>query len=162
MAFARVMERIATFIERTAGVFLASVALLIFASVIARDLIGIDVPDSFDFSRYLQGIAIFWGIAVTTYRNAHIVVDLLWELSAKRMRFWIDLFATLVTFIFLVAMAWMLVDRLPSVIRSHQLTSDLRLPMWPFYALATLGAIAAAVVGAICLAQLVHAKKTDC
>ena len=155
------MERIVTFIERTAGVFLASVALLIFASVVARDLVGVDVPDSFDFSRYLQGIALFWGIAVATYRNAHIQVDLAWELSAKRMRLWIDLFATLVTFVFLAAMAWMLVDRLPSVIRAHQLTSDLKLPMWPFYALAMLGAVAAALVGAIRYVQLARGESLD-
>jgi len=155
------VERVVILVERAAGVFLASVALLIFTSVVARDLAGVDVPDSFDFSRYLQGIAIFWGIAVATYRNAHILVDLVWELSAARMRRWIDLFATLTTLLFLAAMAWMLLDRLPSVIRAHQLTSDLRLPMWPFYALVVLGAVAAALVGAIRFFRLARGETIE-
>ncbi len=155
------MERVVVLVERAAGVFLASVALLIFTSVVARDLVGVDVPDSFDFSRYLQGIAIFWGIAVATYRNAHILVDLVWELSAASMRRWIDLFATLTTLGFLAAMAWMLVDRLPSVVRAHQLTSDLKLPMWPFYALVTAGAVAAALVGAIRFVRLARGETIE-
>ena len=155
------MEKIIVFVERMAGVSLASVALLIFASVVARAVAGIDVPDSFDFSRYLQGIAIFWGIAVATYRNAHILVDLVWELSAADMRRWIDLFATFTTLLFLAAMAWMLVDRLPSVINSHQTTSYLKLPMWPFYALAMLGAVAAALVGAIRFFRLARGEIID-
>ena len=155
------MEKVVVLVERVAGVFLAAVALLVFASVVARDLAGVDVPDSFDFSRYLQGVAIFWGIAVATYRNAHILVDLVWELSAARMRRWIDLFATLTTLLFLGALAWMLVGRLPTVIRAHQLTSDLKLPMWPFYALAMLGAVAAALVGAIRIIRLARGETID-
>lgn len=155
------MEKVVVFVERMAGVFLAAVALLIFVSVVARDLGSFDVPDSFDFSRYLQGIAIFWGIAVATYRNAHINVDLVWELSSRKLRRWIDLFATLTTLAFLAAMAWMLADRVPSVIRAHQLTSDLKLPMWPFYVLAVLGAIAAAIVGAIRFLRLARGETID-
>jgi len=155
------VEKVVVLVERVAGVFLAAVALLVFASVVARDLAGVDVPDSFDFSRYLQGVAIFWGIAVATYRNAHILVDLVWELSAARMRRWIDLFATLTTLLFLGALAWMLVGRLPTVIRAHQLTSDLKLPMWPFYALAMLGAVAAALVGAIRIIRLARGETID-
>jgi TRAP-type C4-dicarboxylate transport system permease small subunit len=155
------VERVVVLVERTAGVFLALVALLVFASVVSRDLLGFDIPDSFDFSRYLQGIAIFWGIAVATYRNAHILVDLVWELSGERAKRWIDLFATVATLSFLAAMAWMLVERLPSVVRAHQLTSDMKLPVWPFYALATVGAVAAALVGAIRLARLVRGETID-
>ena len=58
-------------------------------------------------------------------------------------------------------MAWMLADRLPSVVRAHQLTSDLKLPMWPFYALATAGAIAAAAVGAIRFLRLLRGEVIE-
>jgi TRAP-type C4-dicarboxylate transport system permease small subunit len=155
------VERLVVLVERAAGVFLALVALLVFASVVARDLLGLGIPDSFDFSRYLQGIAIFWGIAVATYRNAHILVDLVWELSGERARRLIDLFATTATLCFLAALAWMLADRLPSVVRAQQLTSDLKLPVWPFYALAMLGAVAASLVGAIRLARLARGETID-
>ena len=87
------MERVVLWVERVAGVSLAAVALLVFVSVTLRDLFAVVLPDSFDFSRYLQGIAIFWGLAVATYRNAHISVDVVWELSGSAWRRAIDLFA---------------------------------------------------------------------
>lgn len=152
------MEKIVLYVERAAGTFLAAVALLVFAAVVSRDLFGLNIPDNFDFSRYLQGIAIFWGIAVATYRNDHILVDLVWELSHPRARRLIDLFATLVSLAFLATFAWMLADRFPAVLRARQLTSDLGLPVWPFYALAALGIAAAAGVALIRLARLLRGE----
>jgi TRAP-type C4-dicarboxylate transport system permease small subunit len=152
------MERLVLWVERLAGASLAAVALLVFVSVVLRDLLAVDLPDSFDFSRYLQGIAIFWGLAVTTYRNAHIVVDLVWELSGGRGRKVIDLFACGVSVSFMALFAWMLVTRLPAVERAHQLTSDLKLPVWPFYAVAIAGIVAATVVGCIRLIELLRAE----
>jgi len=154
------MERVVLWVERMAGASLAAVALLVFGSVMLRDLASVDLPDSFDFSRYLQGIAIFWGLAVTTYRNAHIVVDLVWELSGSVWRRAIDLFACTVSVSFMGLFAWMLVVRFPAVQHAHQLTSDLRLPIWPFYAIATAGIVAATVVGIIRLLEILGVKAT--
>ena len=148
-------------VERIAGASLAAVALLVFVSVMLRDLFSVDLPDSFDFSRYLQGIAIFWGLAVATYRNAHIVVDLVWELSGRIGRRLIDLFACTVSVAFMALIAWMLVARFPAVHRAHQLTSDLRFPVWPFYAVAAAGIVAAAVVGSFRLVELLRAKSAS-
>ena len=155
------MERLVLWVERLAGVSLAAVALLVFVSVVLRDLASMDLPDSFDFSRYLQGIAIFWGLAVTTYRNAHIVVDLLWELSGIAGRKAIDLFASTVSVSFMALFAWMLLTRFPAVQRAHQLTSDLKLPVWPFYAVAIAGIVAATVVGCIRLVELLRVKTAN-
>ena len=149
------MERLVLWVERLAGASLAAVALLVFVSVVLRNLFSVDLPDSFDFSRYLQGIAIFWGLAVTTYRNAHIVVDLVWELSGSKARKAIDLFACSVSVSFMALFAWMLVTRLPAVERAHQLTSDLRLPVWPFYAVAWIGDISAVLLIAVRTYRLV-------
>jgi TRAP-type C4-dicarboxylate transport system permease small subunit len=154
------MEKLVLWVERMAGASLAAVALLVFGSVMLRDLASVDLPDSFDFSRYLQGIAIFWGLAVTTYRNAHIVVDLVWELSGSVWRRAIDLFACTVSVSFMALFAWMLVTRFPAVLQAHQLTSDLRLPIWPFYAVATAGIVAASVVGIIRLLEILGVKAT--
>lgn len=145
-------------VERIAGISLAAIALLVFVSVVLRATLSVNVPDNFDFSRYLQGIAIFWGLAVATYRNGHILVDVVWELSGRRARRAIDLFASSVSFAFMAAFAWMLAERLPAVLRAHQLTSDLKLPVWPFYIIAAAGVLAAAVVGLIRLVELVRGR----
>lgn len=155
------MERLVLWIERVAGASLAAVALLVFASVVLRDVLAVNLPDAFDFSRYLQGIAIFWGLAVATHRNTHISVDLLWEMAGPRGRRALDLFAGGVTLAFASVLAWVLVERLPSVQRAGQLTADLKLPVWPFYAVLAAGAAATAVVAAIRIAELVRGRPAE-
>ena len=155
------MERTVLWVERVAGASLAAIALLVFAAVVLRATLSINVPDNFDFSRYLQGIAIFWGLAVATYRNAHILVDVVWELSGTAGRRLIDLFASTVSLIFMAIFAWMLLARFPSVLRAHQLTSDLKLPIWPFYAIAAIGIVAAGVVGLIRVIELIRGDGTE-
>ncbi|MBI2525238.1 MAG: TRAP transporter small permease [Candidatus Rokubacteria bacterium] len=155
------MERVVLWVERVAGASLAAVALLVFVSVMLRDLFSLDLPDSFDFSRYLQGIAIFWGLAVATYRNAHITVDVVWELSGNAWRRAIDLVAAVVNLLFMGLFAYMLVERFTVVQRAHQLTSDLKLPIWPFYAILSAGIVATAAVGLIRVAELVRGTAAD-
>jgi len=155
------VERTVLWVERIAGASLAAIALLVFVSVLLRATLSVNVPDNFDFSRYLQGIAIFWGLAVATYRNAHILVDVVWELSDKPARKAIDLFASSVSFVFMATFAWMLIERFPAVQRAHQLSSDLKLPVWPFYAVAAAGIVAAAAVGLIRLVELIRGKPAD-
>ena len=155
------MEKTVLWVERIAGTSLAAVALLVFFSVILRDLFSVNLPDNFDFSRYLQGIAIFWGLAVATYRNGHILVDVVWEISGKTARLAIDRFASTVSLVFMAVFAWKLLERFPAVLRAHQLTSDLKLPIWPFYAIGAVGIVAAAIVGAIRVIELFRGEPGD-
>jgi TRAP-type C4-dicarboxylate transport system permease small subunit len=145
------MEFAVRMVERVAGTFLAAVALLIFFSALLRYGFSINLPDAFDLSQYLQGIAIMWGLAVATYRGGHIVVDLLWELAGPEGKRRIDVFARLVmtAFFFLLAL-WMFL-RLPAFIDSGRVTTELGLPIWPFYLAASLGVLACVVVSLICL-----------
>ena len=155
------MDRTVLWVERVAGASLAAVALLVFFSVILRDLFSINLPDNFDFSRYLQGIAICWGLAVATYRNRHIMVDVVWEISGKAARTAIDRFSGVVSLAFMGVFAWKLLERFPAVLRAHQLTSDLKLPIWPFYAIGAAGIVAAAIVGAIRVIELLRSEPED-
>lgn len=134
--------------------FLFLVALLTFGSVALRYLFATQIPDWFDFSKLLQGIAIFWGIACICYRNEHIMVDLLWEKSNAAGQRRIDLTATAVLLIFLALTAWMLGAKVLQSLQSTQTTSDLRIPIGPFYVAAWLGAAAAVITTAMRLVKV--------
>ena len=82
-------------IETVAGLFLAFVTALTFTSVILRYVFSAPIPDSFDISRLLIGVVVFWGIAVAGYRNEHIQMDVLWSALGDKGKFAIDLFSTL-------------------------------------------------------------------
>jgi TRAP-type transport system small permease protein len=143
------MDKFVSYVERIAGMFLLAIAVLTFGSVVLRYLFATQIPDWFDFSKLLQGIAIFWGIACVCYRNEHIMVDLLWEKSDGDGRRRIDLAATIVLLIFLALMSWMLGAKVWQSAQSTQATSDLRIPIGPFHVMAWLGVVAATITTAM-------------
>ena len=140
------MRRVLAAIETLAAVFLLAIALLTAANVALRDLLAVQIPDWFDGSKLLMGIALFWGIALATYHASHICVDIVWEHLSRRGRRVLDVLAGVVTLAFLAPMAWMVwVKVLGS---GTQATSDLRLPLVWFTSVAAAGAVAAVVLAA--------------
>jgi TRAP-type C4-dicarboxylate transport system permease small subunit len=142
-------RRLLVVTEVVAAVFLLLIALLTAANVMLRDFGGPSLPDWYDGSRMLQGIALFWGIALTTYYGSHICVDMLWEYLDQRGRRALDVLATSLTAAFLIPTAWMVWEKVAST--GTQGTNDLRLPLVWFYAAAALGMTVAAV---LCVARL--------
>jgi TRAP-type C4-dicarboxylate transport system permease small subunit len=119
------MDRFIDTIEWIAAFFIGVVALNIFVAVLLRNIFNYSIPDSYDFGRLLLGILIFWGIAATSYRGGHITVDLIWANVGPKYQRMIDVFATLV------------------------LLFDLRLPTWPFFAVAWIGDVSAVLLIAV-------------
>lgn len=148
-ASGRGIDRIIAAIDRTAGVFLALVAALTFVVAVLRYVFSTTLPDWFNLACMMQGIAIFWGIASTTYDGRHICVDGLWEMAGPGARRAIDVFADLVTFGFLAMLGWMLIAKVAATEASNELSADLGVPLWPFQALAAAGILAAVLLAAV-------------
>lgn len=138
------MRRILAATETVAAVFLLVIALVTAGNVLLRDLFAVQIPDWFDGSKLMMGIALFWGMAVATYHAGHICVDALWEHLGSANRRRLDLLAGTVTFVFLAPLAWMVWAKVLTT--GTQATMDLRLPMAWFYAVAACGAVAAALL----------------
>ena len=137
------LERLSSLIERIAGLFLAAITVLVFASAIGRYAFAAPIPDPFDLARLLLGTAVLWGFASVGYRGAHIKVDLVAELLPARLCFWLDVLAALVLLLFTLLLAWMLLGRVESAYASAEATFDLRLPVWPWLAAIWAGVLAA-------------------
>jgi TRAP-type transport system small permease protein len=143
------LDRFVTTIEKIGGLFLLAVAILTFVMVILRKFFDTGIPDWFDFSRLTQGIAICWGIAAACYRGGHILVDLIWDFSSEANRRRIDIFADTCMLISMTVFAFFIVQAAIEMRGNNLLTSDLRIPQWGFYLVASLGIAAAAVMTAI-------------
>jgi TRAP-type transport system small permease protein len=141
------MKRILSATETVAAFFLLLIALLTASNVLLRDLFAVQIPDWFDGSRMIQGIALFWGVALATYYGSHICVDMWWEHLKPAGRRRMDIIATLVTLVFLGPLAWMVWIKVSGT--GTQGTMDLRLPLWVFYAVASVGATVAAVLAVV-------------
>jgi TRAP-type C4-dicarboxylate transport system permease small subunit len=143
------MDRFIDGIELVAAVFVGLVAADIFISVLLRYFFTYAIPDSYSFGQLLLGILIFWGIAATSYRGTHITVDLVWANASPRWQRRIDVFATLVLLFVVTVQTYTLVDKVIDTYRDNVSTFDLRLPVWPFYAVAWAGDVSAVLLIAI-------------
>lgn len=153
------MKRLLAATETVAAFFLLVIALLTAGNVALRDLFAVQIPDWFDGSKLLMGIALFWGIAVTTYHAGHICVDIVWEQLRPRGRRALDLLAGIVTLAFLAPMAWMVWSKV--LASGTQTTSDLRLPLVWFTSIAAAGAVAAALLALARVVELVRGRHAD-
>ena len=149
------MDRFIDTIEWVAAFFVGIVAANIFLAVLLRNVFSVSIPDAYDFGRLMLGILIFWGIAATSYRGGHITVDLVWANVGPRWQRAIDVFATLVLLFVVTVQTYTLFDKVRGTYDDHVLTYDLRLPTWPFFAVAWAGDISAVLLIAIRTYRLV-------
>lgn len=133
------VDRFIDVIEVTAAGFLAVVTLLVFVSVFLRYFFAWSIPDSYDFTRLLLGILIFWGMAVASYRGDHISVDLLWSVAPPLAKRAMDVFSALVTLLAMAAFTWMFAEKVLNTRLDHVGTFDLRQPVWIYYFVAWIG-----------------------
>ena len=143
------MDRFIDTIEWVAAFFVGIVAANIFLAVLLRNVFSVSIPDAYDFGRLMLGILIFWGIAATSYRGGHITVDLVWANVGPRWQRAIDVFATLVLLFVVTVQTYTLFDKVRGTYDDHVLTYDLRLPTWPFFAVAWAGDVSAVILIAI-------------
>ena len=143
------MDRFIDSIEWIAAIFVGVVAADVFITIFLRYFFSIQIPDSYDFGQLLLGILIFWGIAATSYRGTHITVDLLYANVSKLWQRVMDVFATLVLLFVVVVQTWTLFDKVITTRADNVQTFDLRIPVWPFFALAWIGDVAAVLLIAV-------------
>ncbi len=143
------MDRFIDTIEWIAAGFVGIVAADVFVSVLLRNVFSYSIPDAFDFGRLLLGILIFWGIAATSYRGGHITVDLIWANVGPKYQRIIDIFATLVLLFVVTVQTYTLFDKVRGTYYDNVLTFDLRLPTWPFFAVAWAGDVSAVLLIAV-------------
>jgi TRAP-type transport system small permease protein len=150
------MRRLLAATETAAALFLLTIALLTALNVALRDLFSVQIPDWFDGTKMLMGIALFWGIAVATYHAGHICVDIVWEHLRARGRRVLDVIAAACTLALLAPMAWVVWEKVLG--SGTQASMDLRIPLlWP-RALAAAGAVAAALLALWRLWALLRAR----
>jgi TRAP-type C4-dicarboxylate transport system permease small subunit len=145
------VERAIWLIERVAGAVLGLVTVLIVASAVGRYGFARPLPDAFDLSRLVLGVAIAWGFASVAWHGTHIKVHLLAHGLPPRWRRWVNAFAWAVLLVFTALMAWKIWGRVGAAYSGGDTTMDLRLKHWPFFTAIWLGLVAALFANAVML-----------
>ena len=149
------MRRLIAATESVAAVFLLAIALLTAGNVALR-AVGHSIPDWFDLSRMLLGIAMFFGMAIAVWRGGHICIDIVWEHLPPAGRSRLDVAAAAISLAFFSPLAWMVWVKVAGT--GTQGTMDMRIPLVWFYATAALGAVAAAALATVRLVALARGR----
>lgn len=120
---------------------LGALCVLVCASIVMRFVFNAPIRDTFDLSRLLLGIAVFWGLAAATVRDEHITADIVSGWLGPRGRAWITAIGHGFLLVCAIVLAWKLLDKVLDVRRTAQETSELRWAIWPFYAAAWVAAL---------------------
>lgn len=150
------VERLVRLVERIAGIMLGLVTVMIVLSSIGRYGFSRPLPDVFDLSRLLLGVAIAWGMASVAWHGTHIKVDLLAQALSPAARRWINALAWTVLLAFTAAMTWKIGERVVDAMSAGDTTMDLRLPHWPFFAALWGGLVAALFATSVRLWRIVR------
>ncbi len=118
---------------------LCLVVLLTVLSVGGRYLFRTPIPDVYDLTRLLHGVAISFGLVLATRRRGHIQVDLLYGLLAPGMRHLFALLADVVVAAVIGLLAWQLWGNVSELISTGETTVMLQWPLWPFAAFIGIG-----------------------
>jgi TRAP-type C4-dicarboxylate transport system permease small subunit len=140
------MATLISWMERAGAFFLFVIMAVITITTVTRYLFNWPIPDGDAISRMLLAIVVFWGFASACLHGAHIQMDLLTErLPIRWRRFAYKLSLCLVTASVGTA-TWAAVARVLDLRASGEVTYDVGLPLWPIYAVAVLGLVAATAV----------------
>jgi|GEM_PF-809476 len=144
----RILNRL---LSEVGGLALLAIVVVMAATSFTRYLMNWPLPDADAISRMLLAVVVFWGMASACLHREHIQLDLLTSMMPFRLRrvvLWISDFILMAA---LVLMAWLTAHRILDLRASGEKTYDLGIQLWPFYAVAYLGLVAAA---AICITNL--------
>lgn len=146
--------------ELAGAAALMTVVVIIFAAVFARYVFNYALPDSYDLSRLILGILIFWGIAAAALHGTMITADFLYEYLGGTARRVLDVVAGIVTACVLALLAWRFLAGTADIRRAGNITQDLGLPVWVFYSVAA-PALIVATVAAIAAIRGAGSGRSD-
>jgi TRAP-type C4-dicarboxylate transport system permease small subunit len=137
------VQPLVTVVERLAAYFIGLVAILTFVQAVLRYVFNAHIPDGFVLGQTLQGIAICWGIATATYADRHISVEVIWTMASSRVRRIFDALAYSLNLAFMAMFGTMISIKVLDILEAGEISTELRIPVWIGYTLASAGIVAA-------------------
>jgi TRAP-type C4-dicarboxylate transport system permease small subunit len=154
------VNRFITIVEKTAGYCVGALALITFSEAVLRYLFNSHIPDGFVIGQLMQGIAICWGIATATYADRHITVDVVYALVPGWILRIFDVVAYTINLLFMAAFGYAISFKVYDIYLAGEISSEILMPLWIGYTLASIGIVAAVVLSALRWWQVVIMRQS--
>lgn len=135
----RAVEHLNQLITRAMGaamaMLLASMAILVIASVIFRYVLNSSLTWGEEATRYMDAWLVFVGLAVAHRVGAHVRITLLFDSTPKKYRRWVEGLSEAIVLLLLIALAVLGSQLVASNFERGQMTPALRIPIaWVYLA----------------------------
>lgn len=141
-----IINRIAMGAAFVSGAAFVMIMSLMFADVIGRYVFSSPLPFAVELIQLWMGLAITFGLAITTWHRGHIRVDLVLHSSPRPIRRTLDWLADVTSLVFFALVSWKLFEKAGQTLGDGIFTQILELPVAPVVFLMSLGAALALVV----------------
>jgi TRAP-type C4-dicarboxylate transport system permease small subunit len=124
---------------------IVAIMVLVTVDVLLRNVLGTSITGTLEVSEFLQGVAVFLGLAATLRSGSHISADLLVDRLSKRKQAGVDLFTNIVSLAIFALMTYALFVVATGPGAADEISEMVGIPSQPFKLLAAFG------VGMMCL-----------
>ncbi len=145
----RLVNRLSYGLAYVSGAALIAVTVLMSIDVAGRYLFSAPLTFAVETIELLMGLAITFGLAITTYRRGHVRVDLVTHVAPPKLKVFLDLLADLASIVVFALIAWKLFDKAGQTLRDGLYTQILSLPVYPVVYLMSAGAAVALLAAAV-------------
>jgi TRAP-type transport system small permease protein len=120
--------------------------LLTSVDVFMRYVVERPLPGAFEVGEILMAVLIFTALPLVSIRDEHVTVDFAGRLIPAWLLPWMDALVHLFIAAILAAAGWLLWQRAPRAAAYGDVTTVLRIPIWPlFYGMGALLGVTALV-----------------
>jgi TRAP-type transport system small permease protein len=144
--FARMFEAAAKGTSLVAVVALTGLVGVTVVDVTGRYLFNKPLFGAVEISEFLLVFLSFGGLALAELRNGHITVDFFTTMLPLRVRAVLDVAGAVLGFGFWAIVAWRALDHAQDVREAGEVSLNLGISTFPFYAFVALGSVLLAVM----------------
>lgn len=120
-------------------VMMTVMMIFVTLDVTLRKLFDSPILGSIEITQFMLAICVSFGLAQCTIDKGHVIVDLFVSRLTTRAKARLEIVTGMLAFGSCVLVTWQLVNYIFIIKESNNVSSVLKIPMWPFVALVTFG-----------------------
>lgn len=157
---ARGLSRFATWVS---GFALIAVCILVMAEVLLRKFLGVTLGGMDEITGYVLAVSVTWTLAYALFEQAHIRIDVLYNLADGRSRGGLDLISLIAMTGFVLTVTYWAGQLLKSTLKFGSTSNTaLQVPLWIPQSLWLAGLVFFSVtLLLICLRALTYLRRGD-
>lgn len=133
------MKPLSRVVNAIGMVMMTVMMVFVTLDVTLRKLVSMPILGSIEITQFMLAICVSFGLAQCTIDKAHVIIDLFVSRLTTRARARLGIVTGMLAFLSCLMVTWQLFNYIFIIKEVNNVSSVLKIPMWPFVALVTFG-----------------------